>query len=177
MSIYTFEVNIERDPGAAQVQVLGEVDQQWAPRIREAFDVVLAWESEVYVLDLSGVTFFGSEGVEAVLSCIDAGVKQGKAVLVELSPIARKVFDLLGFWWVGYIYDGLALERAMAEAYEGFRSGDTDSEPRPRRAQARLEDIGFALRCQLDRMQRECKRIWIQSARIREAAKVMRSFR
>lgn len=74
------------DGGAAVLCVRGEVDSNSVEALVEALDSSLsaasAAPSRVLIIELTRVTYFGSAGLNAVLSCFERGRDQGVVVRV-----------------------------------------------------------------------------------------------
>ncbi len=96
-------VHTDERSGAVLVAVAGEVDIVTAPRLRAAVDDALArLAGRTLVLDLSGVTFFGSQGLHILAATAtrvrEAGGAAGLRVVatrVALRPIQITGLDVL----------------------------------------------------------------------------------
>jgi anti-anti-sigma factor len=77
-------VDFEVRPEAVLVHAKGEVDSSTAPELRSQLEAALqqaeSQESRLLILDLRGVTYFGSAGLNAVLDCHKQGSQAGTSV-------------------------------------------------------------------------------------------------
>jgi anti-anti-sigma factor len=84
------------DDGRRTIAVEGEVDLQTAPALEDAIMDAFQEPGVELVLDLSGVTFFASAGVSALLAARQAaGTRDGRLVLREPSPVVTRVLQLI----------------------------------------------------------------------------------
>jgi anti-anti-sigma factor len=114
-------VDCEVRSEAVVANAKGEVDSNTANQFAEQLDAALRQAAthagRLLILDLEGLTYFGSSGLNAVLECHRTGVEEGTAVRVVaenamvLAPI--RVTKLDGV---------LPLYRTLSEALQG--SGD-----------------------------------------------------
>jgi anti-anti-sigma factor len=78
------EVDSEIRPDAVLVHAKGEVDSGTAGALRSQLDAALrqakSQESRLLIVDLQGVTYFGSAGLNAVLDCHNHGLEAGISV-------------------------------------------------------------------------------------------------
>jgi anti-anti-sigma factor len=74
-------VDSEVRPEAVLVHVEGEIDSSTASELRSQLESALqqaqGHESRLLVIDLQGVTYFGSAGLNAVLDCHKQGLRAG----------------------------------------------------------------------------------------------------
>jgi anti-anti-sigma factor len=96
-----FEIRIDSDTGAAGggsersrlITVLGEVDMHTAGQLADA----IARVSGSTVVDLSGVTFIDSHGIEGLLLAKGTARRHGHQMIVRNpSTVVRRVLDLAG---------------------------------------------------------------------------------
>ena len=77
-------VDSEVRPDAVLVRVRGEIDSSTAGELRSGLDLGLQQaeiqESRLLIVDLQGVTYFGSAGMNAVLDCHKQGLRAGTSV-------------------------------------------------------------------------------------------------
>jgi anti-anti-sigma factor len=77
-------VDSEVRPGAVLVHVKGEIDSSTAGELRSQLESALqqagGHESRLLIVDLQGVTYFGSAGLNAVLDCHKHGLRAGISV-------------------------------------------------------------------------------------------------
>ena len=79
-----FVVDSEVRPEAVLVHASGEIDSSTAGELRSGLESALeeagASESRLLVIDLQGVTYFGSAGLNAVLDCHKQGLRSETTV-------------------------------------------------------------------------------------------------
>jgi anti-anti-sigma factor len=77
-------VDSEARPEAVVVHVEGEIDSSTASELRSQLESALQQagdhESRLLIIDLQGVTYFGSAGLNAVLDCHKQGLRVGISV-------------------------------------------------------------------------------------------------
>ena len=77
-------VDSEVRPEAVLVHATGEIDSSTAGELRSQLESALhqaeSQESRLLILDLQGVTYFGSAGLNAVLDCHKQGLQAGTSV-------------------------------------------------------------------------------------------------
>jgi anti-anti-sigma factor len=77
-------VDSEVRPDAVLVHVKGEIDSSTAGELRAPLESALqqagGHESRLLIVDLEGVTYFGSAGLNAVLDCHKQGLRAGVSV-------------------------------------------------------------------------------------------------
>jgi anti-anti-sigma factor len=77
-------VDSEVRPEAVLVHVEGEIDSSTASELRSQLESSLqqagGHESRLLIIDLEGVTYFGSAGLNAVLDCHKQGLRAGVSV-------------------------------------------------------------------------------------------------
>ncbi|HYX98637.1 MAG TPA: STAS domain-containing protein [Mycobacterium sp.] len=77
-------VDSEVRPEAVLVHAVGEIDsstaEQLRTRLQSALQQAESQGSRLLILDLQGVTYFGSAGLNAVLDCHKQGVRTGTSV-------------------------------------------------------------------------------------------------
>jgi anti-anti-sigma factor len=77
-------VDSEVRPEAVLVHVSGEIDSSTAGELRtrltSALEEAGGQEPRLLIVDLDGVTYFGSAGLNAVLDCHKQGLRAGTAV-------------------------------------------------------------------------------------------------
>ena len=77
-------VDSEVRPEAVLVHATGEIDSSTAGALRSQLESALeqakSQESRLLILDLQGVTYFGSAGLNAVLDCHKKGLRAGTSV-------------------------------------------------------------------------------------------------
>ena len=77
-------VDSEVRPEAVLVHATGEIDSSTAGELRSQLEAALqqaeSQESRLLIIDLQGVTYFGSAGLNAVLDCHKQGLRAGTSV-------------------------------------------------------------------------------------------------
>jgi anti-anti-sigma factor len=77
-------VDSEVRPEAVLVHASGEIDSSTAGELRSRLESALneadGQESRLLVIDLQGVTYFGSAGLNAILDCHKQGLRSGTTV-------------------------------------------------------------------------------------------------
>jgi anti-anti-sigma factor len=77
-------VGSEVRPEAVLVHATGEIDSSTAGELRSELDAALTQaaghESRLLIIDLNGVTYFGSAGLNAVLDCHRQGLRKDTSV-------------------------------------------------------------------------------------------------
>jgi len=73
----------------------GEIDLHVANDFRDALADVILDADKPAVLDLTGVTFFGSSGVAALIDSKVLAEDRGVQLIVEPSPIVRRVLEVV----------------------------------------------------------------------------------
>lgn len=118
-------LRIDTQTATAIVRMAGNLDSQASERVMDAVEGVLANDGvETLVLDLTGISFATSEGVEALLQCTSLCEKKGVAVELFPSPNLRRVMDILNLGWVLDVPDALGLEKAFED-----QARQTNTEP------------------------------------------------
>ena len=88
------EVAVRDADGIVAVSVSGEIDLATAPQLDAAFSTALDDAEVGVVFDLGGVTYFGSEGIRALVSaCTRADALHLRRTIV-VSPIVRRVLEV-----------------------------------------------------------------------------------
>jgi anti-anti-sigma factor len=118
-------VDSEVRPDAVLVWVKGEIDSGTAGELRSQLDsalqLALGQESRLLIVDLQGVTYFGSAGLNAVLDCHKQGLRVGTSVrLVADNELVVRPIEVTN------LDSLLDLYPSLPDALEG-----RDSEPGP----------------------------------------------
>ncbi|NDJ88728.1 STAS domain-containing protein [Mycolicibacter kumamotonensis] len=84
-------VSRESVEGAVMLRIVGEIDSSNVGEFAEQLAAVMSQNGDrgsgPFVIDLQGVTFFGSAGLNAVLACHEKGTANGASVrLVATQP-------------------------------------------------------------------------------------------
>jgi anti-sigma B factor antagonist len=86
----------ENGGGGVVVAITGEVDMETAPAARQSIVEALASHDGRVVVDLAGVTFIDSQGINALLRVYRDSDVDGRLVIRSPQPQARKVFEITG---------------------------------------------------------------------------------
>jgi anti-anti-sigma factor len=90
-------VDSEVRPEAVLVHAKGEIDSSTAGELRSQLETALqqaeSQESRLLIVDLEGVTYFGSAGLNAVLDCHKQGLHTGTSVrlVAESGLVVRPI--------------------------------------------------------------------------------------
>ncbi|MGN2638060.1 STAS domain-containing protein [Nocardia takedensis] len=101
-----FDVRRTATDSASVVTAVGEVDLFSAPRLRAALDDALAARPSLLVLDLSGVEFFDSSGLEVLLQV--RGELGDVSLRLVASPAVRRPLRVTGLNRVFAVHDDLS---------------------------------------------------------------------
>ncbi len=82
--------------GVVTVSVRGEIDLVTAPRLEAAFSTALEDAKTGVVFDLGAVTYFGSEGIRALVSACSRATALDLHRTVVASPIVQRVLEVAG---------------------------------------------------------------------------------
>ncbi len=90
-------VHVDAKDGSAEVAVAGELDVATAPALQGALASLLGEGTREVRLDLAGLTFMGSTGVNLLVGVAkkleEAG---GKLRVTAVTPPVRRVFEVSG---------------------------------------------------------------------------------
>ena len=114
-------VDSEVRPDAVVVRAAGEIDSSTATELRSGLESALqqagGHESRLLIVDLQGVTYFGSAGLNAVLDCHKQGLRAGTAVrLVAENELVVRPIEVTN------LDSLLDLYPTLPDALEGPRS-------------------------------------------------------
>ncbi len=114
-------VDSEVRPDAVLVHVKGEIDSSTAGELRSQLESALqqagGHESRLLIVDLEGVTYFGSAGLNAVLDCHKQGLRTGISVrLVAENDLVVRPIEVTN------LDSLLDLYPALPDALEGRES-------------------------------------------------------
>ncbi|MFW6091363.1 MAG: STAS domain-containing protein [Actinomycetota bacterium] len=99
--IFSISREVAADGREIRLRVVGEIDMATAPRIDEALWSALDEGYERIAIDLSGVEFMDSAGLNALISARNAADARGVTlVIAELSDRARRLFEVSGLMTV-----------------------------------------------------------------------------
>lgn len=86
--------SVVRRSGAVVLAVSGEVDAATAAILEPAIADVLTDEPPTVVIDLSGVTFLASVGLEILVKAHEKASKTGRFAVVAAAPATRRPIEL-----------------------------------------------------------------------------------
>jgi anti-anti-sigma factor len=123
------KVTAELKPGGSYVVLHAEgmIDATTAPVLGAEVDAVLEKKPGLLIFNLERVTFVSSAGIGVVLSA-EKRMKAagGKALLVNLKPHIRKVFDIVQALPSQQIYGSIQeLDNYLAEIQRQVRDGES----------------------------------------------------
>ena len=85
------------DAGLPVVAVHGEIDAATAPRLIACLDAVAAHRPATITIDLSGVDFMDSSGVNAIIDLrTRTAAWHGRVVVTGVRPRVRRVCEITG---------------------------------------------------------------------------------
>jgi anti-anti-sigma factor len=99
MGLCYHDTGFEREdrPAGRTLLVSGEIDLVTAPRFRAQLEALIAEAHSPAFVDLSGVTFFDSSGLAALLAARRAAERTDVTlVLVNPSPLTERVLEITG---------------------------------------------------------------------------------
>jgi anti-anti-sigma factor len=88
------EIRLSTEGESSILEVDGEVDLDTAERFRDA--LTRAQQSRRVVVDLSGVSFMDSAGVNAIIGAYNRVPQDGELRVVHLQANVRRVFEITG---------------------------------------------------------------------------------
>jgi anti-sigma B factor antagonist len=97
-----------REGDAAVISVGGDVDNDTAPRLREAIATAFAGSAQRVVVDLSDTDFLDSSGLGALVGASKEHSGAGELTLVCPRPQLRKLFEISRLNEIFEIHDDLA---------------------------------------------------------------------
>ncbi|MFI6080343.1 STAS domain-containing protein [Streptomyces sp. NPDC051217] len=97
MTAHAFESRIAVRTGVARVTLVGELDLDTAPHVREAVAACLAKRPKSLCLDLTSVGFCDCAGLNALLAARISVLEAGAALVVEgIGPQLARLLTLVG---------------------------------------------------------------------------------
>lgn len=95
MQVPRLETRATEVGGASAIAVSGELDLETAPQLSEEVELAVWSTVGAFVLDLSGLTFFDSSGLHALLRARAFLAREDRALVLVCPPgQARRVLDL-----------------------------------------------------------------------------------
>ena len=111
-----FEISIWHRGPESRVICRGELDVYAAPRIEEAFDVVVETQPSVLFIDWRSVSVLTSDVAAVFLRATRKCHERGVKVRVAASPAAQRVLDILGWNHIDDAQEGFALPIQVEDA-------------------------------------------------------------
>ncbi|GII77663.1 anti-sigma-B factor antagonist [Sphaerisporangium rufum] len=110
------KVSTRSHAGHAILAVTGEIDLYTAPRLQAEFARLLETGPERVVIDMSGVEFCDSTGMNVLLSALKRMRERGGVLEVAAPrPAVRKILQVTGLDSVFTVYDAIPAELLTAE--------------------------------------------------------------
>ncbi len=108
------KVSTQYQGGRAIITAAGEVDLYTAPRLQATFAELLRDGAYHIVVDLGGVEFCDSTGMNVLLSALKrTRERNGSVSLVDPQPPVRKILRVTGLDTVFAVYEGI--DEALAD--------------------------------------------------------------
>jgi anti-sigma B factor antagonist len=98
-----FEISESLEPDGVRLKIAGELDVAVVGRLQDRLDS-LARAGETVVLDLAGLTFIDSSGLNVLVTALKAAKRDGWQLRIEqnMSPPVQRVVTMMGldavFW-------------------------------------------------------------------------------
>lgn len=112
----TTSVTVEA--GVAVVAVHGEVDLSTVPAFESAIDDALAREPKALVIDLSGVDFLASAGLQTLVATHERIGKNGRFAVVADGPATSRPIRLIGLDEILSLYPTMPEAMAALETFD-----------------------------------------------------------
>jgi anti-sigma B factor antagonist len=110
------KVSTRSHAGHAILSVVGEIDLYTAPRLQTEFTRLLETGPDRVVIDMSGVEFCDSTGMNVLLSALKRMRERGGALEVASPrPAVRKILQVTGLDSVFTVHDTIPAELLTAE--------------------------------------------------------------
>ena len=91
-----FSAELHAAGGATVLRLAGEVDLAVEERMRGALDALLATDSDTLMIDLRGLGYMDSTGVQRLLAAQVAADEAGRRMLLHVGDAARRILVLCG---------------------------------------------------------------------------------
>ncbi len=86
----------QRDPTTKRAVMKGTLDTEAQTELKEKIDPILASDVKVLILDLSGLSYINSAGLQYLFMARRVmEAKRGCLLLLNVQPQVQKVFDIL----------------------------------------------------------------------------------
>jgi anti-sigma B factor antagonist len=90
-------IDTDRTPTGQLLRVAGELDLHSSPEVREALEAITLSAGELFVIDLSGITFCDSSGITALVSARNRALAAEAGIaLAGVPDHLRRVLQMLG---------------------------------------------------------------------------------
>lgn len=89
-------IDVDRRADAVVVRVVGDVEMSTSRNVQDAVINALDEQPGAVVLDLDGVSFLGSDGLAALISCQKYAASSGRLRVVVQNPIGLRPIQLTG---------------------------------------------------------------------------------
>ncbi|MFC4531000.1 STAS domain-containing protein [Sphaerisporangium dianthi] len=110
------KVSTRSHAGHAILTVVGEIDLYTAPRLQAEFSRLLETGPDRVVIDMSGVEFCDSTGMNVLLSALKRMRERGGVLEVASPrPAVRKILQVTGLDSVFTVHDTIPAELLTAE--------------------------------------------------------------
>ncbi len=91
------DISVKKSKGDVNIRLVGHLDLDSAPILAEELERVLAQGPRSIKLDLSAIRQLSSTGVSILLKFSEVAEGAGcPCVIAKLSPVAQRVFELIG---------------------------------------------------------------------------------
>jgi anti-sigma B factor antagonist len=100
------ELRVEISAGGIRtIRATGAIDLARRDQLRKEFEAALAARPSIVVVDLTGVGFCGSVGLEALVRLHRGGLERGVPVRVRPGPQLRRLMDMTGLTEILHLLD------------------------------------------------------------------------
>ncbi|GAA4198690.1 anti-sigma factor antagonist BldG [Microbispora amethystogenes] len=114
--VVELKVATQSHAGQAVMAVFGEIDLYTAPRLQTEFTRLLDTGPDRVVIDMSGVEFCDSTGMNVLLSALKRLRERGGTLEVAAPrPAVRKILQVTGLDSVFTVYDAVPADLLTAE--------------------------------------------------------------
>lgn len=97
----TISQQVATDGRTVELRLVGEIDMATAPLVEDALSSAIVAERDLVMIDLSGVDFMDSSGLNALINGRNRlGGNGAKLVISGMSDQVRRLFELSGLMTV-----------------------------------------------------------------------------